>query len=66
MNGGNSTGYFSIKRGVRQGDPLSPYLFLLAIEILANTIRNDNTIKGFRFGEHESNRYFMLMILHFL
>ena len=53
MNGGHSTGYFDVKRGVRQGDPLSPYLFLLAIEILAQTIRKDVTIKGLCFGEHE-------------
>ena len=38
--------YFSINRGVRQGDPLSPYLFLLCAEILACTLREDNRIKG--------------------
>ena len=53
MNGGRPTGYFSINRGVRQGDPLSPYLFLLAIEILASAIREDEIITGFKFGENE-------------
>ena len=27
MNGGNSTGYFNLERGARQGDPISAYLF---------------------------------------
>ena len=53
MNGGFSTGYFDIKRGVRQGDPLSPYLFLLAIEILAQVLRKDNIIKGVHFDNFE-------------
>ena len=53
MNEGFSTGYFNIKRGVRQGDPLSTYLFLIIIEILAHALRNEDEIKGINFGDFE-------------
>ena len=33
MNNGNSTGYFKLERGARQGDPISAYLFIIVIEV---------------------------------
>ena len=46
IKNGYSTGYFPVTRGCRQGDPISPYIFILAIEILFVMIQNDQDING--------------------
>ena len=46
LNNGHISKWCSINRGVRQGCPLSLYLFIIAVETLANWIRTDNNIRG--------------------
>jgi len=53
LNNGWSSNFFQLERGVRQGCPLSPYLFILAAEVLTNAIRNDNNIKGISVNNKE-------------
>ena len=52
MNGGNSTGYFKLERGARQGDPISAYLFILVIEVFFQMIRKNSGIKGLDICGH--------------
>ena len=46
---------YTIERGIRQECPLSALIFITAVEILANRIRNEKQVRGFEIKLNGSN-----------
>ena len=52
---GSPAGFFNSSRGLRQGDPLSPYLFVLGMEVFSILMEKASS-KGFLQGHKFVNR----------
>ena len=60
-NGGYISKEFNMERGVRQGCPITPILFILTLELFAANVRADPNIKGLKLRYSD----LIIKILHY-
>ena len=53
LQNGHLSEIINLGRGCRQGDPISPYLFVLAVELLGKTFREHKDITGIKICNKE-------------
>ena len=66
INGGNTTPYFNLEKGVYQRHSVSAYLFILALEVLFVFIKSNENIKGieiFKYVFADDSTFFLRDIL---
>ena len=53
IQNGFMSDFFKLKRGCRQGNPVSPYVFILCAEILGKMLRTNANVKGINITKKE-------------
>ena len=66
INGGNTTQYFHLKSGACQGELISVYIFIFALEALSFLVRNNKDIKGLDIFDHFLYTLLMQIMRFFL
>ena len=65
MNNGTASNYFPLERGVWQGDPLSPYPFIVVVETLAiNCYLSKSRNKRTKYREWRKQRSCNTQMIH--
>ena len=53
LQNGHCSDIINLERGCRQGDPISPYIFVLSVELLGTAFREHTQLQGYRVGNRE-------------